>query len=107
TLNGHADAKQKALLDAIAKQMPGQDLRLDLRQLPNDAWQGHYGKVSNPFLWFMQHQLYTLAYEPTVDDELIEAWQHGYRVVNEAFASAALEQTRKYTRPVVLLQDYH
>ena len=55
----------------------------------------------------MQHQLYTLAYEPTVDDELIDAWQHGYRVVNEAFADAALEQTKGYTRPVVLLQDYH
>ena len=55
----------------------------------------------------MQHQLYTLAYEPTIDEELIDAWRNGYRVVNEAFAAAALEQTKKYQRPVVLLQDYH
>ena len=107
TLSGERGPKQKALLDRIEEQMPGQDLRLDLRSVPTEAWQGHYGKVSNPFLWFMQHQLYTLAYEPTVDEELIEAWQRGYRVVNEAFAAAAVEQTRGYSRPVVLLQDYH
>ncbi len=107
TLSGKRGPKQQALLDRIEEQMPGQDLRLDLRSVPAEAWQGHYGKVSNPFLWFMQHQLYTLAYEPTVDEELIEAWQRGYRVVNEAFAAAAVEQTRGYSRPVVLLQDYH
>jgi trehalose 6-phosphate synthase len=106
-LRGAEGTRQKALLDRIEEQMPGQDLRLDLREVPADAWHGHYSKVSNPFLWFMQHQLYTLAYEPTVDDELIEAWQRGYRVVNEAFAAAAVEQTRGYSRPVVLLQDYH
>ena len=107
TLRGPANDKQSALLREIEQQMPGQDLRLDLRTVPADAWQGHYSKISNPFLWFMQHQLYTLAYEPTVDDELIDAWQRGYRVVNEAFAEAALEQTKGYSRPVVLLQDYH
>jgi trehalose 6-phosphate synthase len=107
TLRGGGGEKRSALLERIEEQMPGQDLRLDLRELPADAWHGHYTKISNPFLWFMQHQLYTLAYEPTVDDELIEAWQRGYRVVNEAFAEAALEQTKSYTRPVVLLQDYH
>ena len=107
TLRSSEGPNQKALLDRIEEQMPGQDLKLDLREVPASAWQGHYSKISNPFLWFMQHQLYTLAYEPTVDEELIEAWQRGYRVVNEAFATAALEQTKGYTRPVVLLQDYH
>ena len=95
------------LLAAIHSQMPDQDLRLDLRQVPSDAWQAHYAKVSNPFLWFMQHQLYKLSYEPTVDVALIDAWQQGYRVVNEALADAVLEQTEKYSRPVVMLQDYH
>ncbi|MEX2547373.1 MAG: trehalose-6-phosphate synthase, partial [Chloroflexota bacterium] len=95
------------LLRRIEEQMPGQDLKLDLREVPSAAWQAHYGKIANPFLWFMQHQLYTLAYEPTVDEELIDAWQNGYRVVNEAFAAAVLEQTKDYRRPVVLLQDYH
>ncbi len=107
TLRGKPEERQLHLLQRIEEQLPGQNLRLDLRELPNDAWQAHYGKVANPFLWFMQHQLYTLAYEPTVDDELIDAWQSGYRVVNDAFAAAVLEQTKDYERPVVLLQDYH
>jgi trehalose 6-phosphate synthase len=104
---GGAGEKRALLMRRIEEQLPGQDLRLDMRELPNDAWQMHYGKIANPFLWFMQHQLYTLAYEPTIDDDLIDAWQHGYRVVNEAFAAAVLAQTEKYRRPVVMLQDYH
>ena len=106
-LSGKSNERQLHLLERIEEQLPGQDLRLDMREVPSSAWQQHYGKVANPFLWFMQHQLYTLAYEPTVDDELIDAWQNGYRVVNNAFAEAVLEQTKGYDRPVVLLQDYH
>ncbi|MEO6350766.1 MAG: trehalose-6-phosphate synthase [Candidatus Limnocylindrales bacterium] len=99
--------RRDLLLRRIDEQLPGQDLQLDMRELPADAWRLHYSKVANPFLWFMQHQLYTLAYEPTVDDELIDAWQNGYRVVNEAFAAAVVAQTEGYSRPVVMLQDYH
>src|SRR3712207_8765547 len=38
---------------------------------------------------------------------LFRSWQGGYRVVNEAFADAAVAQTQGYRRPVVMLQDYH
>jgi trehalose 6-phosphate synthase len=100
-------AERDELLARIGEQLPGQDLRLVMRALPADAWRAHYSTVANPFLWFMQHQLYTLPYEPTVDEELIDAWQHGYRTVNRAFADEVLEQTRDDERPVVLLQDYH
>ena len=95
------------LLARIDEQLPGQDLRLVMRDMPADAWQQHYGVVANPFLWFMQHQLYTLPYEPTIDDALVSAWQNGYRPVNRAFADAIVEETRADARPVVLLQDYH
>lgn len=98
---------QRALLDLVQRELPGQDLRLDLRPIAGEAWQRHYGIVSNPFLWFVQHQLFTLPYEPTVDDRLINAWQHGYRVVNEIIAEAVLEHAQGQRRPVVLLQDYH
>ena len=98
---------QRALLDLIQRELPGQDLQLDLRPIAGDAWHDHYGVVSNPFLWFVQHQLYTLPYEPTVDEKLISAWQHGYRVVNEVLAEAVLEHAQGQRRPVILLQDYH
>jgi trehalose 6-phosphate synthase len=96
-----------ALQARIDEQLPGQDLRLDLRDIPADAWHAHYAVVANPFLWFMQHQLYTLPYEPTVDQQLIDAWQNGYRAVNDALARAVVEATGSVPRPVVLLQDYH
>ncbi|HVM29187.1 MAG TPA: trehalose-6-phosphate synthase [Candidatus Limnocylindrales bacterium] len=106
-LNGRDGADTGRLGERIAEQMPGQDLRLGLTDMPTDAWQAHYTKVSNPFLWFVQHQLYMLPYEPAVDDELVRAWRTGYRVVNEKLALRAIEETRGFERPVVMLQDYH
>jgi trehalose 6-phosphate synthase len=104
--SAHGDQRRQ-LMRAINEQMPGQDLRLEMRDIPAQAFKLHYGVVANPFLWFMQHQLYTLPYEPTVDEDLIHAWQAGYRAVNRAFADAILEQTANDRRPVVMLQDYH
>ncbi|HWH25008.1 MAG TPA: trehalose-6-phosphate synthase [Candidatus Limnocylindria bacterium] len=106
-LRGRDDRARSELLERIGEQMPGQNLRLDLRDIPADAWQAHYATVANPFLWFTQHQLYTLPYEPLVDDALVHAWQRGYRVVNERLAEAAVAAAGSARRPVVLLQDYH
>lgn len=91
---------------AIAEQLPGQDLRLMLAEVPERAWQAHYARIANPFLWFLQHQIYRLAYEPVVDAALLAAWRDGYRVVNEALGRAALRAAGR-GRPVILLQDYH
>ena len=107
-LSAHRDgAEGTELRAAIAAQLPGQDLRLVMRDIPADAWRAHYGVVANPFLWFIQHELYMLPYEPNIDQHLIDAWQHGYRTVNQAFADAIVEQTRSDPRPVIMLQDYH
>jgi trehalose 6-phosphate synthase len=106
-LRERGNGERAALKAEIERQLPGQDLRLDMRELPPEAWQRHYSTIANPFLWFAQHQLYTLPYAPTIDRDFITAWQTGYRVVNEAFAGAVLEATRRTPRPVVLLQDYH
>jgi trehalose 6-phosphate synthase len=107
-LNGPPSDAQAELLRLIEHELPGQDIRLDMRPVAEDAWRAHYSQFANPFLWFTQHQLFTLHYEPTVDDELIKAWRRGYSVINDSLAQAVLRQT--YTtqgRPVVLLQDYH
>jgi trehalose 6-phosphate synthase len=106
-LAGDGGDEREQLLEQVASQLPGQDLRLVMREFPADAWRQHYGTVANPFLWFMQHQLYTLPYEPTVDEALIGAWRSGYATVNRAFADAIVDQTADDRRPVVMLQDYH
>src|SRR5688572_7147713 len=107
-LNGRSSDTQAEILRLIQREMPGQDIRLDLRPVAEDAWKSHYSQFANPFLWFMQHQLFTLHYEPTVDDALIKAWRRGYSVINDTLAQAVLRQTyATQRRPVVLLQDYH
>jgi len=106
-LRGRRGPAKRELLEAIEQQLPGQDLRLDINDLPGDAWQAHYATVANPFLWFTQHQLYTLPYEPNVDEGLVKAWQDGYRVVNRLLGEAAVAAAGDARRPVVLLQDYH
>ena len=106
-LEGEESPERVELGTRIRDQLPDQDLRLIMREFPAEAWRQHYGSVANPFLWFVQHQLYTLPYEPTVDEALIDAWQNGYRSVNATFAQAVLDQARSEERPVVLLQDYH
>lgn len=106
-LSGPANDDQAALLELIKRDMPGQDLRLDLRPIADEAWRAHYTEFANPFLWFTQHQLFTLHYEPTVDEGLIKAWRRGYSVVNDLLAQAVLRQAYGTSRPVVLLQDYH
>ncbi len=54
--------------------------------------------VSNPTLWFIQHYLWDLAYEPAFDQGLHHAWEEGYVRVNQAFAEAILSRARARAR---------
>jgi len=99
-----AAARVRELLDEL---LPGQDLRLDYVDLPRDVYGRFYETVSNPFLWFLQHQMYALPYGPNVDGELLDAWRNGYRPANRALAEAVVAASKDVERPIVLLQDYH
>jgi trehalose 6-phosphate synthase len=105
-LAGPAGPERRAIQAVVAEQLPGQDLRLALAQVPEAAFQAHYATIANPFLWFLQHEMYQLPYEPNVDAELIAAWRDGYRVVNAELGQAAVAAASG-SRPIVLLQDYH
>ena len=97
----------RELLDEI---LPEQDLRLVYESLPDSVFHGFYGVIANPFLWFLQHQMYAPAYAPNVDAGLLGAWRAGYRPANEILADAAVRAAGPATdgrRPVFLLQDYH
>jgi trehalose 6-phosphate synthase len=54
----------------------------------------------------MQHEMYSLPYEPVVDEELLRDWHDGYGTINRLLGEAAVKGSRA-ERPVVLLQDYH
>ena len=104
---GHALAERaRDLLDEL---LPGQDLRLRLTVLPEAVFEPYYNVVANPFLWFLQHEMYAPAWGPNIDARLLDAWRTGYRPANRALGEAAVAAAvdAGSERPVILLQDYH
>lgn len=72
-----------------------------------DRYDDYYLKVSNPLLWFLQHQMWDLVRTPTFTPETWSAWD-SYREVNEAFADAIVEEVERARHPaIVMLHDYH
>jgi trehalose 6-phosphate synthase len=61
-----------------------------------------YNQFANPALWFLQHELWDLAGEPSLD----EAWE-SYRRVNEGIAGAVIEELAADADRPVWFQDYH
>jgi trehalose 6-phosphate synthase len=101
------DGLDARVAELVAALLPGQDIRLRLVDFDPSVFEPYYHVIANPFLWFVQHRMYSPAYGPNVDRGLLAAWRGGYRPANEALADAAVEAAGTDERPVVLLQDYH
>ena len=76
---------------------------------PSDAqYEGYYGVISNPLLWFLQHSMWNIFREPTIDQSIWRHWEDGYVRVNMLFAEAISRQISSVSHPaLVMLQDYH
>jgi trehalose 6-phosphate synthase len=85
----------------------GSPFRLRLVAHDEAAYDWFYNVVSNPMLWFLQHYLWQLAYDPTIDVALQNAWDGGYVQVNETFAEAVLEELENEPEAAVFFHDYH
>src|SRR4051794_4483384 len=85
----------------------GSPFRLRLLAHDETAYDWFYNVVSNPMLWFLQHYLWELAYEPSLDIALQHAWDGGYAQVNETFAQAVLEELEAEPETAVFFHDYH
>jgi trehalose 6-phosphate synthase len=72
-----------------------------------DAYDRFYNQIANPLLWFIQHYLWDLSNVPDIRAEDREAWETGYKRVNEDLAAAALEEIGDLRDAVVMLHDYH
>jgi trehalose 6-phosphate synthase len=82
-------------------------LRVRMVELDPEAQRKHYGVISNPLLWFVQHYLWDLANAPDIDRVLVDAFETGYTAVNERVADAVAEEVEaRGGRATVLLQDY-
>jgi trehalose 6-phosphate synthase len=72
-----------------------------------EAYDRFYNVVSNPMLWFIQHYLWDLSNAPDIRQHEVDAFERGYKVVNEDLASAVIEQIEGVDEPVVMVHDYH
>jgi trehalose 6-phosphate synthase len=85
----------------------GSLFRLRLVAHEQTAYDWFYNVIANPMLWFLQHYLWQLAYTPSVDIALRNAWNEGYARVNQGFAEAVLEELEEQPEAAVFFHDYH
>jgi trehalose 6-phosphate synthase len=85
----------------------GAPFRLRLVAHDENEYDWHYNVVSNPTLWFLQHYLWDLRYEPQLDAGFVNAWEHGYVRVNERFAGAVIDELAEQPDAAVFFHDYH
>jgi trehalose 6-phosphate synthase len=98
--SGDADADTADARGRLS--VPPDDPRYTLRRvwLTKEEEAGYYYGFANEGLWPLCHIVHTRPqFRP-------EDWAH-YRVVNEKFAAAVLEEIAGVESPMVLIQDYH
>jgi len=98
-------AADPKLLRGVAGE--GDSIRLRFATVERSVYEQAYNVIANPFLWFLQHQMWNLPERPIIDAGTMRAWERGYVHLNEAFARAVLAQTRGDRSPRIMLHDYH
>ena len=88
-------------------EVDGIPYRIRLVASDPDAYDRFYNQIANPLLWFIQHYLWDLSNVPDIRLEEREAWEHGYKRVNDDLARAVLEEIEDLAEPVVMIHDYH
>jgi trehalose 6-phosphate synthase len=81
----------------------------DMLMVAHDAaaYDRFYNVIANPILWFIQHYLWDLSNAPDIRRAEIEAWDHGYKDVNNDIAEAVLGCIEDQSEPLVMFHDYH
>jgi trehalose 6-phosphate synthase len=101
---------------AVARESGGEPVEVELDGVGYEvlmveseasAYDRFYNVIANPVLWFIQHYLWDLSNAPDIRQEELDAWEHGYRVVNRDIAEAVLDTIAEEPEPLVMLHDYH
>jgi trehalose 6-phosphate synthase len=71
------------------------------------AYDLYYNVIANPLLWFVQHSLWGLGFEPELDATFHRAWHDGYERVNRTFADAVVAALDNDPEAAVWFHDYH
>jgi len=85
----------------------GGDYQVRLVASDPTAYDRFYHVFANPMLWFIQHYLWDLSNAPDIHRSEIEAFDDGYKVVNQDLAEAVIEEIADEAEPVVMVHDYH
>ncbi len=88
-------------------ELDGIDYEVLMVESDPEAYDRFYNVIANPILWFIQHYLWDLSNAPDIRRAEIEAWERGYKVVNEDIARAVIKSIEGQEEPVVMLHDYH
>jgi trehalose 6-phosphate synthase len=102
-------AAERERAAAGAVEVPGGDRPFHLHYVTPepDAYRRYYSVIANPLLWFLQHYLWNLAYQPIIDEGYWRAWREGYVLVNRLVAEKVAAVASKQPRPpLILTQDY-
>ena len=99
-----AAADPRLLRSVVGDEEP---VRLRFATVDRSVYELAYNVIANPFLWFLQHQMWNLPERPVIDAGVMRAWERGYVQLNEAFARAVLAQARGDRTPRIMLHDYH
>lgn len=84
-----------------------EDLTLAFVEHDREAYDLMYSQLANPLLWFVQHGLYDIPYEPALGEDTKHAWENGYVPTNRNFADAVVRVIDVEKPPTILLHDYH
>ncbi len=93
--------------EPVEIEIEGVTYRLRLVESDPDAYDRFYNMIANPIIWFIQHYLWDLSNAPDIREEELDAWEFGYKAVNEDIAGEVLRQIRDDAEPLVMLHDYH
>jgi trehalose 6-phosphate synthase len=101
---------------AVSREADGQPVEVTLDDVSYEvlmvesepeAYDRFYNVIANPLLWFVQHYLWDLSNAPDIRRDELEAWDDGYKVVNDDIARAVLATIEAETEPLVMFHDYH
>jgi trehalose 6-phosphate synthase len=81
---------------------------LQLVRTNKKRYDQYYNVISNPLLWFIQHQMWDIPRKPDIDRSVWDAWKQGYIAINKQMAEVIAETVKDVKRPVIIFpQDYH
>jgi trehalose 6-phosphate synthase len=89
------------------KPNPDTEFRVRLVHSGEEEYDRFYNVIANPMLWFIQHYLWDLSNAPDIRQQEVDAFDYGYRIVNEDLARAVLQEIEGAESPVVMVHDYH